>query len=78
MEMTWYWERFEPQVHLQRRDDDDFPGCKSTEPLRKENQSTNKINHKEKERARNQGVTNLPPLKKSRPRELVARVTSMT
>ena len=32
---------------------------------------------KEKERAKNQAVTNLTPLKKSRPRDLVAQGTSM-
>ena len=32
---------------------------------------------KEKERAKIQGVTNLPPLKKSHPRDLVAQGTSM-
>ena len=43
---------------------------------RKTEQKPNKS--KEKERAKIQAVTNLPPLKKSRPRDLVAQGTSMT
>ena len=52
-----------------------FPDHKATE---KENSSKNLRKTKEKERAKNQAVTNLPPLKKSRPRDLVAQGTSMT
>ena len=43
----------------------------------KENSSKNLRKTKEKERAKNQAVTNLTPLKKSRPRDLVAQGTSM-
>ena len=50
------------------------PDHKATE---KENSSKNLKKSKEKERAKNQAVTNLPPLKKYRPRDLVAQGTSM-
>ena len=43
----------------------------------KENSSKNLGKAKEKERAKNKAVTNLTLLKKSRPRDLVAQVTSM-
>ena len=46
-----------------------FPDHKAT---KKENLGKNLGKTKEKERAKNQAVTNLPPLKKSRPRDLVA------
>ena len=46
-----------------------FPDHKAIE---KENSSKNLRKTKEKERAKNQAVTNLTPLKKSRPRDLVA------
>ena len=58
--------------------EDDFPGGKATEPLQKEKHSKNQINQKKKERAKIQAVTILTPLKKSRPRDLVALGTSMT
>ena len=51
-----------------------FPDHKATE---KENSRKNLRKTKEKERAKNQAVTNLTPLKKSRPRDLVAQGTSM-
>ena len=51
-----------------------FADHKATE---KENSSKNLRKTKEKERAKNQAVTNLTPLKKSRPRDLVAQGTSM-
>ena len=51
-----------------------FPNHKATE---KENSRKNLGKTKEKERAKNQAVTNLTPLKKSRPRDLVAQGTSM-
>ena len=51
-----------------------FLDHKATE---KENSRKNLGKTKEKERAKNQAVTNLPPLKKSRPRDLVAQGTSM-
>ena len=51
-----------------------FPDHKATE---KENSSKNLRKTNEKERAKNQAVTNLPPLKKSRPRDLVAQGISM-
>ena len=52
-----------------------FPDHKATE---KENSSKILRKSKEKRKGQNQGVTNLPPLKKSRPRDLVAQGTSMT
>ena len=51
-----------------------FPDHKASE---KENSSKNLRKTKEKERAKNQAVTNLTPLKKSLPRDLVAQGTSM-
>ena len=51
-----------------------FPDHKATE---KENSNKNLRKTKEKERAKNQAVTNLTPLKKSRPRDLGAQGTSM-
>ena len=51
-----------------------FPDHKATE---KENSSKNLRKTNEKERAKNQAVTNLPPLNKSRPRDLVAQGISM-
>ena len=45
--------------------------------MEKENLSKNLRKTKEKERAKNQAVTNLTPLKKSHPRDLVAQGTSM-
>ena len=51
-----------------------FPDHKAME---KENSCKNLGKTKEKERAKNQAVTNLTPLKKSRPRDLVAEGTSM-
>ena len=63
--------------HLVGEKQDDFPGDKATEPLEKEKQSKNQINQKKKKGAKNQAVTNLPPLKKSRSQDLVAQGTSM-
>ena len=77
-EVTWSWQGFENDEPLGRGNEDDFPGGKATEPLQKEKQSKNQINQKKKKRAKIQAVTNLPPLKKSRPRDLVAQGTSMT
>ena len=51
-----------------------LPDHKAT---KNENSSKNLGKTKEKERAKNQAVTNLTPLKKSRPRDLVAQGTSM-
>ena len=51
-----------------------FPYHTATE---KENSRKNLGKIKEKERAKNQVVTTLTPLKKSRPRDLVAQGTSM-
>ena len=51
-----------------------FPDHKATE---KENSGKKLEKTKEKERAKNQAVTNLTPLKKSRPRDLVSQGTSM-
>ena len=77
MEMTGSRERFrndkplwkQRRGHLLR-----FPDHKATE---KKNSGKNLGKTKEKERAKNQAVTNLTPLKKSRPRDLVAQGTSM-
>ena len=71
--MTGSWEEFgnDKPLWKQRRGHLlQFPDHKAME---KENSSKNK----EKERAKNQAVTNLTPLKKSRPRDLVAQGTSM-
>ena len=78
MEMTGSRQRFgngkplwkQRRVHLLQ-----FPDHKATE---KENSSKNLRKTKEKERAKYQALTNLTPLKKSRPRDLVAQGTSMT
>ena len=51
-----------------------FPDHKAT---KKKNSRKNLRKTKEKERAKNQAVTNLTPLKKSRPQDLVAQGTSM-
>jgi hypothetical protein len=51
-----------------------FPDYIATE---KQNSRKNLRKSKEKERAKNQAVTTLLPLKKSRPRDLVAQGTSM-
>ena len=51
-----------------------FPDHKAT---KKKNSSKNLGKTKEKESAKNQAVTNLTTLKKSRPRDLVAQGTSM-
>ena len=52
-----------------------FPDHKAT---KKKNSGKNLGKTKEKERAKNQAVTNLTPLKKSRPRDFVSQGTSMT
>ena len=57
MEMAWSWDDFENEESLGRRNEDDLPGCKATDPLQKEKQSKNQINQKKKERAKNQAVT---------------------
>ena len=49
----------------------------TTKPWKKENSSKNLGKTKEKERAKNQAVTNLTPLKKSRPQDLVAQGSSV-
>ena len=74
-EVTRYWEGFENDQPLGRGNEDDFPGGKAIEPLQKEKQSKNQLNQKKKKRAKNQAVTTLSPLKKSRPRDLVAQGT---
>ena len=51
-----------------------FPDHKATE---KENSRKNLRKTKEKERSKNQAVTTLTPLKKSRPRDLVSQGTSV-
>ena len=77
MKMTGSWEilGYDKTLWKQRRGHLlQFPDHKATE---KENSSKNLRKTKEKERAKNQAVTNLTPLKKSRPRDLVAQGTSM-
>ena len=54
-----------------------FFSFQTTKPRKKKTQEKNLGKTKEKERAKNQAVTNLTPLKKSRPRDLVAQGTSM-
>ena len=51
------WQGFDNDDPLGRRNEDDFPGGKATEPLQKEKQSKNQINQKKKKRAKNQAVT---------------------
>ena len=78
MEMTGSRERFgyDKPLWKQRRGHLlQLPDHKATE---KENSGKNLRKTKEKERAKNHAVTNLTPLKKSRPRDLVAQGTSMT
>ena len=77
MEMTWHWERFESDKPLGRGRRDDLPRFQDHRATEKEFQIKVQRNPKEKERAKNRGVTNLPPLQKSRPRDLVAQGTSM-
>ena len=77
MKMTGSRERFgnDKPLWKQRRGHLlQFPDHKATE---KENSSKNLRKSNEKERAKNQAVTNLPPLKKSCPRDLVAEGISM-
>ena len=77
MEMARSWDGYEDDKPLwkERRGHLlQFPDHIATE---KENSSKNLRKSNEKERAKNQAVTNLPPLKKSRARDLVAQGTSM-
>jgi hypothetical protein len=68
MEMTWSWDDFGVGKPLGRESRVISPGFKTTNPLK----SKSRPKSKEKEMGKIQGVTNLPPLKKSRPRDLVA------
>ena len=54
-----------------------FFSFQTTQPREKKTQAKTSEKSKEKERAKNQAVTNLTPLKKSRPRDLVAQGTSL-
>ena len=77
MKMTGSREGFgynKPLCKQRRRHRLLFLDHKATE---KENSSKNLRKTKEKERAKNQAITNLTPLKKSHPRDLVTRGTSM-
>ena len=77
MKMTGSRERFgnDKPLWKQRRGHlRQFPDHKAT---KKENSSKNLRKTKEKERAKNQAVRNLTPLKKSRPQDLVAQGTCM-
>ena len=62
--------------HSGSKEDGIFFGFQTTKP-RKKNSGKNLGKTKEKERAKNQAVTNLTPLMKSRPRDLLAQGTSM-
>ena len=63
--------------HSRNKAEGIFFSFQTTKPRKKENSSKNLSKTKEKESAKNQAVTNLTPLKKSRPRDLVAQGTSM-
>ena len=76
----WKWKGLGKDLgrtsHSRKKEEGIFysPDQKATE---KENSGKNLGKTKEKERAKNQAVTNLTPLKKSRPQDLVAQGTSM-
>ena len=63
--------------HSRSKEEFIFFSFQTTKPQKKEKSSKNLRKTKEKERAKNQAVTNLTPLTKSRPRDLVAQGTSM-
>jgi hypothetical protein len=61
MEMTRSWERFENDEPLERRRKDDLPMFQVHRAAPKEKRSKNQRNPKEKERAKNWGVTHSGP-----------------
>jgi hypothetical protein len=63
MEMTWPWDRFENDKPLGSGRREDLPRFQDHIATEKELQIKIRRNPKEKERAKNQGVTNLPPLR---------------
>ena len=63
--------------HPGNKEEGIFFSFQTTKPRKKKTQAKTSEKTKEKERAKNQAVTNLTPLKKSRPQDLVAQGTSM-
>ena len=63
--------------HSGNKEEGTFFSFQTTKPRKKENSRKNLRKTKEKEGAKNQVVTNLTPLKKSRPRDLVAQGSNM-
>jgi hypothetical protein len=62
MEMTWSWDRFGSDKPLGSGRRADLPRFQDHITTKKELQLKIRRNPKEKERAKNRGVTNLPPL----------------
>ena len=60
--------------HSVNKEEGIFFSFQTTKPRKKKNSGKNLGKTKEKERAKNQAITNLTPLKKSRPRDLVKAV----
>ena len=77
MEMTGSREVFGNDKPLWKQEEGMFFSFQTTKPRKRKSSGQNLGKTKEKERAKNQAVTNLTPLKKSRPRDLVAQGTSM-
>ena len=63
MEMTWPWDIFENAKPLGSGRREDLPRFQDHIATEKELQIKIRRNPKEKERAKNRGVTNLPPLR---------------
>ena len=63
--------------HSGSKEEGIFFSFQTTKPRKRKTQAKKLEKTKEKERAKNQAVTNLTPLKKSCPRDLVAQGTSM-
>ena len=63
--------------HSGSKEEGIFFSFQATKPRKKKTQAKNLGKTKEKGRTKNQVVTNLTPLKKSRPRDLVAQGTTM-
>jgi hypothetical protein len=78
MEMTWPGKRFDSDKPLGRERRVGLPRFQDHRAKPEENQIKLPRNSKEKERAKNQGVTNLTPLQISRPRDLVAQGINTT
>ena len=75
--MTRSWEGFEDDKPLWKQRRGHLLQFLDHKATKKKNSGKNLEKTKEKERARNQAVTNFTPLKKSRPRDLVAQGTSI-